>query len=69
LCFKPIVIGDEYIATTHFIGDSSDRPHQFSDAAMHERCYLAWEDRLEFAARNQAVIGPRAGQERYEAAT
>jgi hypothetical protein len=38
----------EFVATTHFIGDSVHHLWRFSDAAMHKHCFVNWEHRQEF---------------------
>ncbi len=50
----PKVISDEllrdndYVATTHFVGDPSHELWSFSDTAMHKDCFMAWNKRVEF---------------------
>jgi hypothetical protein len=57
LCGKVVGEDDEYVGTTHFIGDESDPLSPYSDAVMHRACFLRWEDRHVFAARYNAVMG------------
>ncbi|HKI36223.1 MAG TPA: hypothetical protein VKA46_30480 [Gemmataceae bacterium] len=57
LCDTVIRAGDDIVATTHFIGDPTDLLWNFSDAAMHKACFLAWKYREEFVAKYNAVMG------------
>ena len=57
LCSKPIRIGDEYIATTHFIGDSADPLYRYSDSAMHRSCFDNWEHRDIFTSKYHQTMG------------
>ncbi len=54
LCGSVLADGDELWATTHFIADRNDPLWRFSDAAMHLRCFEAWEHHDEFAAKYEA---------------
>ncbi len=70
ICEK--VISDEllcdrdYVATTHFIGDTIEdgcqghRTHElwrFSDTAMHSDCFIAWDKRADFVQLYNDTIG------------
>jgi hypothetical protein len=56
LCGATIGSGDKVVATSHFIADAADPLWPYSDAAMHEPCFLNWDQRGLFVRRfNQAV--------------
>jgi hypothetical protein len=40
-----VIENDQFIATSHFIADTTDPLWRFSDAAMHQSCFLAWKGR------------------------
>ena len=47
LCDKPLT--EPVFATTHFIGDSSDKLFGYSDSGMHYECYAEWKYQRRFA--------------------
>lgn len=49
--------GDEVVVTSHFIADRDDPLWRFSDAAMHRRCFLAWDQRAEFVTKFNRIVG------------
>ena len=57
LCSKVIEDGDNIVATSHFIADDKDAFWRFSDAAMHESCFLEWDQRQEFISKYNDVVG------------
>jgi hypothetical protein len=57
LCGSALNTGDDLFGTTHFIGDEADPLWKYSDAAMHQRCFLAWEHRPAFVAKYNATVG------------
>ena len=57
LCNEVINKGDALVATTHFIADQTDPLWKYSDAAIHEGCFLAWEQRQRFVDTYNAVMG------------
>jgi hypothetical protein len=48
---------ESFVATTHFISDSSDPLWRFSDAVMHYKCFQAWPHRDEFVRKYNSTIG------------
>ena len=59
-----LVIGqdDQIVGTSHFIADAADPLWRFSDAAMHKRCFLGWDQRGAFVEKfNQTVSGITRG--------
>ena len=61
LCKTAIEEGDNIVATRHFINDPHDFFYDFSDAAFHQRCFMAWEHRAAFVARYNATGRARRG--------
>ena len=59
LCGAVIETEDDLVATSHFIATQSDPLWQFSDAAMHRRCFMSWELRQQFVARYNQIVGAR----------
>ncbi len=57
ICRTIVGVEDEYVATSHFIGDNSDPLWAFSDAVMHKGCFWRWENRQEFVAKYNATMG------------
>jgi hypothetical protein len=58
--------GDEVVTTSHFIADRNDPLWRFSDAAMHGRCFLAWDQRADFVTKfNRVVEGMTSGDGTY----
>jgi hypothetical protein len=57
ICGEPIRVGDDTVATTHFIGDHSDPLWRYSDSVMHRPCFDRWELRDEFVRRCRKVMG------------
>lgn len=57
LCHNVIAQNDDYMATSHLIGDQNDPLWAYSDAAMHRDCFLNWDQRAEFVARFNQVYG------------
>ena len=57
LCGEPVRVGDDIVATTHFIGDATDPLSRYSDSVMHRRCFDVWEHRDEFARRYRQTMG------------
>jgi hypothetical protein len=43
--------GEELVATSHFITESSDPLYRYSDAGMHLRCFVGWPLRHDFIRR------------------
>jgi hypothetical protein len=43
LCEVVLNANDKVIATSHFIADTEDPLWRFSDAAMHQNCFLEWD--------------------------
>jgi hypothetical protein len=61
ICDREIDIDckESYVATTRFIGDSSDPFWRFSDAVMHYDCFKAWPHRAEFVKKYNSTIGQK----------
>ena len=57
LCGNFIMAGDEIVATSHFIADSNDPLWRFSDSAMHRTCFQEWDQRAEFVAKFNRLVG------------
>jgi hypothetical protein len=57
ICGEVIGHNDDIVATPHFIADSDDPLWEFSDAAMHKRCFLGWELRGTFVSRFNTESG------------
>jgi hypothetical protein len=51
LCHEVIATEDDIVASSAFIKDSKDSLWQYSDAAFHKRCFVAWQRREEFVRR------------------
>lgn len=58
LCGEVIGTYDTIVATSHFIADRTDSLWQYSDAALHQRCFAAWERREEFVRRFNEAVRP-----------
>lgn len=48
---------EDYVATTHFVGDPSHELWRFSDTAMHSGCFAAWDKRAEFVKLHNETMG------------
>ena len=57
VCSNVIMDGDDIVATTHFIADKNDPLWRFSDSAMHRSCFLQWDQRVEFVAKFNRIVG------------
>ena len=57
ICARLILDNDEVVATSHFIADQNDPLWRFSDSAMHRSCFLGWNERSEFVAKFNQVVG------------
>lgn len=55
ICKK--VIDNDYVATMQFVDDPSHELWSFSDAAMHQDCFMAWGKRIEFVQLYNDTIG------------
>ena len=55
LCNNVIAQADPIVSTSQFITDESDPLWPFSDAAFHQECFVAWENREVFVARFNQV--------------
>jgi hypothetical protein len=56
ICDRVLEIGDQIVATTHFIADPTDPLWPFSDACMHKWCFLHWDQRQSFVSRYNAIF-------------
>lgn len=56
ICREVIRVGDDVIATTHFIGDDADPLSRHSDTVMHRSCFESWKSRDEFARRYRETM-------------
>lgn len=56
ICNEVIERSDEVIATPAFIEDPHHSLWRFSDAGMHQSCFLAWDRRGEFVAEFNRVF-------------
>jgi hypothetical protein len=56
ICGEILWPDEEYVATSHFIGDREDPLYRFSDTGMHRRCYDGWEHRVEFTRRYRGAL-------------
>jgi hypothetical protein len=65
LCDLIIGQDDQIVGTTHFIVDTADPLWRFSDAAMHKRCFLEWDQRKAFVAKFNQFAG-RSGRRMTE---
>jgi len=57
ICQLTLEKDDEIVATSHFITDKSDPLWRYSDAAMHRRCFLSWDARVQFVERFNSSVG------------
>ena len=57
ICGKLILDNHEVVATPHFISDQNDPLWRFSNSAMHRSCFLGWNERSEFVAKFNKVVG------------
>jgi hypothetical protein len=48
LCDTILTETDQIVATSHFIADRQHPLWRFSDAGMHQTCFLVWEQREAF---------------------
>ncbi|HZS45299.1 MAG TPA: hypothetical protein VFC63_09380 [Blastocatellia bacterium] len=48
ICNVAVQANDTVVSTSHFIADCNNHLWRFSDAAMHQACFLTWEHRLAF---------------------
>jgi len=57
LCEQVLQVGDDLVATSHFL-DEADPLWRYSDAAFHRACFLAWDAREAFIEKyNRAAAG------------
>jgi hypothetical protein len=67
LCDSVLKADDAIVATSHFIADSQHPLWRFSDAAMHKKCFLNWDQRQAFIDLfNQTVGGVTWGNGAYK---
>ena len=57
LCNEVLREDDDLVATQHFIRDQADPLWQYSDAAMHRRCFTKWQHREEFREKYNETMG------------
>jgi len=57
LCNVVIKDNDEVVATSHFIADTEDPLWRFSDAAMHKKCFVEWDQRGLFVEKFNRIVG------------
>ena len=57
VCGNVVIESDEIVATSHFIADEDDPLWRFSDSAMHRPCFLGWDQRAEFVAKFNGIVG------------
>lgn len=67
LCGEPICVGDDIVATTHFIGNRTDPLWRYSDSVMHRRCFDVWKHRDEFARRYRETMAAMYPHTRHDA--
>jgi hypothetical protein len=65
LCHDVIQLGEDVVATSHFIADQTDSLWRFSDASFHKACFLMWDRRGDFVSRFNAVMTERFGERRF----
>jgi len=58
LCGGILKVGDVIVATTHFLYPF-DSLYEFSDAGMHNACFLNWDRRQEFIDKYNEVFQDR----------
>ena len=58
LCGSVLNEGDDIFATSHFISDRKDPLWRYSDAGMHQACFLAWDHRRAFIEKYNETVGP-----------
>jgi hypothetical protein len=58
LCNQVYSETDELVATSAFIPDRGDPLWRFSDASMHKRCFLTWDQRMAFVRRFNEAMKP-----------
>lgn len=61
ICRKVIDERDQIVATSQFITDRSDPLWPFSNTAMHKRCFLGWDRKIEFVDHYNQIAGGSAG--------
>jgi hypothetical protein len=61
LCDLVISENDQIVATSHFIADAADPLWRFSDSAMHERCFLGWDQRELFIEKFNQIVSETRG--------
>ena len=57
ICDSVISQTDEVVSTSHFIADENDPFWKYSDSAMHRCCFMQWEQRDNFAAKFNNIVG------------
>ena len=57
ICSNVITENDDIVATSHFIADQNDPLWRYSDSAMHRSCFIKWEQRADFVAKFNAIVG------------
>jgi hypothetical protein len=59
LCDTILTETDQIVATSHFIADRQHPLWCFSDAGMHQTCFLVWEQREAFITLFNADLSVR----------
>ena len=57
ICDCVITDVDKIVATSHFISNPNDPLWRFSDSAMHTSCFIDWNQRAEFVAKYNLIVG------------
>lgn len=58
ICGEVLKDGDLLVATSAFLVDQDDPLWRFSDAAMHQICFLEWDQRRGFVEKYNQIVGP-----------
>jgi hypothetical protein len=56
LCKVVLNVNDKIMATSHFIADTEDPLWRFSDAAMHQNCFLKWDQKQTFVDKYNETV-------------
>jgi len=57
ICDRALEEGEEIVSTSHFIADPQNPLWRFSDAGMHQTCFLHWDQRHEFRQTFNSIVG------------
>ncbi len=65
LCGEILAKAEDVVATSPFIADRSHPLFRYSDASMHQRCFLTWSSRHDFVRLFNEAHRNRTGRQTY----